>query len=763
MKDDNTDAVQTIGGLPFNIPEASAVPETKRPKHRPEEINYADDEEIAMKTTAWLKRYYDHFTSQGQRDEFLVNCDTADELFRASADRTSLTATEDDNLKVTGSHVKSSSFYVDLRTISAYEQSVMLGNRTELPMVYNPVPKSDEFQEDEGQRIAEEQNATLYWAFTSANMWDSIADLDFFTNKYGNQFIEMDWCYKTEKRMVRKPKGKPEDWEDRGDGVKVPTKFELVEEDVVVADHPSLIIHDNKDAWSDCMIPKVNDQSCVLFRKQKQLGDLYNMQATGQIVNVEKIKSAQAYEGENTQDVNDLLYDRQKNANEAADSIEPNTLIDIWRGYIRIPVKDGKWDERNHLPVWHKFAFAGTIEGSPVALLIQPNRWSDSIPVEMVHSHKDDKGLYHDGYVQRVKSILAQEMTTLDQATDNWTQRNCAPLIADEGSLLTRRKEYADGRRPILYKKPGSKEPTPLKTDDTTQLAVPMLNMLQERRYEVMGINKTFRGQELGGRTSAGEALTVFDMARKPAYEDIIYKAGQILPFIAEWVKEFTRAYMSPDIHVQINYKGVDYNIAPGALYGELKTKLTFVEQFEDSLIARKEEDVLLTQVLPVMISSGVIGKKGLAVLFKNILKRRNVRDVDDIIEIGSNFDAERMARQENEMIVYHGVNDMPMEGEDHATHLKTHESFLAQISLLPADQRPPEENIALMRLHVERTKQLMDAEAQGMQAGAQQLAAQNEAAEPRTPGESVGDMMGAQAGMEQNPSMGAITPEIVQ
>ena len=89
------------------------------------------------------------------------------------------------------------------------------------------------------------------------------------------------------------------------------------------------------------------------------------------------------------------------------------------------------------------------------------------------------------------------------------------------------------------------------------------------------------------------------------------------------------------------------------------------------------------------MISSGVIGKAGLAVLFKNILKRRNVRDVDEIIQVGSNFEAVRNAKMENSAIVYHGVNDMPAEGEDHETHLKTHEPFLAQIALLPADQRP--------------------------------------------------------------------------
>jgi len=744
------DVVESIGGEPYTIPEATAVPKPKSPKHRPEEINYADVDDIAEKTLSWLKRYKSKFTSQGAREEALQNENTADELYRASATRTSLNSTESDNLKVTGSHVKSSSFYVDCRTISAYETSVILGDRNELPMVYEAIPLADEYTENEGQRIAEEQNATLYWAFKADDMWTKIKRLDLLTNKNANQFIEMEWEYKTEDKVVREPVGDPETWDDRGNGIKVPTRFkDSLKKGVVVKDAPCLVLHDNKDAWADAMIAEVQDQSCILFRKQIQLGNLYNMQANNLIKNVEKVKAPQAYDGENVEDTEDLLADRQTNANESQDSSEPNTLIDIHRGYIRIPVEDGVWDEAKFLPRWHKYAYAGDINGEAVALQIQPNRFGESIPVECIHSHEDEKGLYHNGYVQRVKSILAQEMTTIDQATDNWTKRICAPLLAAEGSLLTRKKEFTDGRNPIWYYKAGSQKPERLPVEDSTQLAVPMLRMLEGKRFEVMGINKTFRGEELGGRTSAGEALTVFDMAKKPAYEDVIYKGNQMLPFIAHWVKEYTRAYMAPSMRVQITYDGTPYDIAPASLYGDLKTKLTFVAQFEDSLVARKEEDTLLTQVLPVMISSGVIGKKGLAVLFRNILKRRGVRDVDEIIDTSPNFEAIRNAKVENGMIVDHGVNDMPMPEEDHETHLKEHEPYFAQMSLVPEEEGIPKANLQIMRLHIEQHKQMLESAGQQAQATAGQMQAVG--AEARTPGEEVGDMMGAQAGAEEN------------
>ena len=753
------DVPESIGGEPYTIPVGTAVPKADPPKHRPEEINYAGDKDIADKTVAWIVRYYDKFTSQGAREEALSNEDTADQLYRASATRTSLNATESDNLKVTGSHVKSSSFYVDVRTISAYETSVILGDRNELPMVYDPLPNANEYLEAEGQRIAEEQNAVLYWAFKADDMWTKIKRLNLLTNKNSNQFIEMCWDLKTEEKLVRKPMGDPKEWPERGDGIRVPEKFKEEMKEVVVKDAPTLVLHDNKDAWADAMIPEIQNQSCVIFRGQKQLGDMYNMQANGLIENADMIKAAQAYDGENVQDTEDLLANRQTNANEAPDSSEPNTLIDVYHGYIRIPVKDGKWDEVNNLCVWHKFSFAGDINGSPVANIIQPNRWGESIPVECVHSHEDEKGLYHNGYVQRVKSILAQEMTTIDQATDNWTKRICAPLLAAEGSLLTRKKEFTDGRNPIWYYKAGTPTPTRLQVDDSTQLAIPMLQMLQGKRFEVMGINKTFRGEELGGRTSAGEALTVFDMAKKPAYEDVIYKGNQILPFAAHWIKEFTRAYMSPKTRVQVTYNGMAYNIAPRGLYGDLKTTLTFVAQFEDSLIARKEEDTFLTQILPVMISSQVIGKKGLAKVFSTILKRRGMKDVEEIIDVAPNHEALRNAKIENVMIVDRGIYDMPQPEEDHETHLSVHTPYFANMSLVPEEEGVSKENLGIMKLHIQQHEQMKEQAGQQAQGQAQQLQAQNEGAPARTPGEEVGDMLGAQAGAEQNPT--PISPEV--
>jgi len=248
-------------------------------------------------------------------------------------------------------------------------------------------------------------------------------------------------------------------------------------------------------------------------------------------------------------------------------------------------------------------------------------------------------------------------------------------------------------------------------------------------------------------------------MARKPAYEDIIYIGDQLLPFIAQWVKDFTRVYIDPEVEMQISYKGKEYSVAPGILYGDLKTHMTFVTQFENSLVARKEQEYLMSQVVPAMKSMGIIGNKGLEIIFKNMLKNMNIPDVDEM-DIGGkeNIEAIKNARIENVSIIEHGIMDMPEQGEDHAAHLSQHEPFLMQIKSLPEDQRPSIDNIQILESHVAMTKQLAESGA-GAGAGAGEMPMDQQGGmepppEPRTAGEEMGDFMGAQAGAEQNPMM---------
>ena len=146
--------------------------------------------------------------------------------------------------------------------------------------------------------------------------------------------------------------------------------------------------------------------------------------------------------------------------------------------------------------------------------------------------------------------------------------------------------------------------------------------------------------------------------------------------------------------------------------------------------------------------------------LFRNLLRKRNLSDVEDLIEVGDNYDAIRNAKMENIAILENSVEDMPQHGEDHETHLKQHKSFYDQLAMLEPDQQPP--GMEIMARHIQMTEQMIEQAQQaqatpqqpqqpemGMEQPADAMGGMAPPAEARTQGEELGDMMGAQAGAE--------------
>ena len=128
------------------------------------------------------------------------------------------------------------------------------------------------------------------------------------------------------------------------------------------------------------------------------------------------------------------------------------------------------------------------------------------------------------------------------------------------------------------------------------------------------------------------------------------------------------------------------------------------------------------------------------------------------MIEKFQNVEAERVARMETEAILYHGEYDMPVVGEDDEAHLKVHKPHLSQVALLPEDERPSKENMDRMKLHIQVHEQNKEAQGQQNAQTAQMMQAQGQQPqEARTPGEEVGDMLGGEGGVDQNPDLGAV------
>jgi hypothetical protein len=242
--------------IPTDVPKAE-----KLPPYKISVTNFGDKEETAEKAIQWVKNYNHDFRAQNAWDEYEDEMDIADEMYRAAATRTTLNSDQSDNVKSTGSKIKSATFYAEVRAITSGESAIMLDKDNDLPVVYEPLPDSEEYTEKLGQQLALERNAVLGYTMEKAGMRDDIRKLLWSMNKYGNVAVEMQWDYRKEERSVREPTAFEGLELPDGTLIQRPTKFKRKTKTVTIADNPRLIIHDMRNVRFDAMIDNVQDQS----------------------------------------------------------------------------------------------------------------------------------------------------------------------------------------------------------------------------------------------------------------------------------------------------------------------------------------------------------------------------------------------------------------------------------------------------------------------------------------------------------------------
>jgi hypothetical protein len=224
------------------------------------------------------------------------------------------------------------------------------------------------------------------------------------------------------------------------------------------------------------------------------------------------------------------------------------------------------------------------------------------------------------------------------------------------------------------------------------------------------------------------------------------------LPFIGKWVKQMWSDFGDPERALFVTYEEKPIEVKPKYIYGDLKIRVTSIKNFQDNALKRKEMSEVLTQIVPVMLSTGAVQGKGLQVLFRQYLTDRHVDDLDDIFDTKSLQQDINTARYENMAILWGGVDDMPKEDENHAVHLKEHEPYNLSVGMLPDGQRPADQNLEKMAQHIQMHKYFMERN-QGqapIQGGGRTPEAPNSAAVP-TPGEMAGDQMAGDMGVMAN------------
>lgn len=731
----------------LTIPTPKNVPKPEsEPAYRKKTPNFADDEhkETIDKVLAWAQDYLENFKTQSAREKFEDDMDIADELTRASLTASQLKADTGAEHDATKTDLPSATYYRFIRTLTAWENSVMVGSGQTLPVVCDPMYGLPDTSEDLARQLSDYRNIELEYTFEQARLRGKICDWNFYANKYGNILIEAFWNHKREKRMIRQRKTSV------GALVKQfltrKRELEWVEKNVTVCDWPDFEMHDIRRSWFDAEIDDMQQQSCIITCKPMQLSDIYAMQAQGAWSNLEKLTTEHQSDMDESDDV---LDDRKTNAGESGTGTKVTKLFDVYTVWIRVPVdtEKGKWDTAKNIQQWFRCVFIGDLSGkTALCALLEPNPYANKKnPFLLYNIRRDDKGAFHMGHVDVSKANIQLEMTLWNMCGDNVRNRNRKPWIIERGSINLRDKVFTAAGNRVWPKKPGAADPKEVEIQDTLAATLPMIKENEAKIQDIFGVNNSFLAEAYGGRTSATEAQFTTEQAVKVATEDLSYRAEILFPYMVEWILCMMDQFSDPATVLVLAREPKPVELKPSNVWGPINIRVTAIKQFQDSILRRKEENQFINQIFPLM--QKVMSPKGQVNFFTQVAKNRGFENVDEWFEQEPEFDAKHVARSENQQIMFEGVYDLPKPEENHVAHLAEHEPFLATYILLPKEQQD-ERAVTRMKLHVQQHNNFAEQAAQPKPTAAPMPQG---GGEMTMAGQETGAMMAAPEGAAEN------------
>jgi len=732
--------------VPSDAPEVEVNP---RADTKPDVKNWADEDGRKMRNTIEkfqdrAKKYFNHFYSQPLRVDQENRMKLADRYFRASKQRSTSTA----QYEVHKSNAVTELFHRALRAITSNSIAIYFQNEDELPVEYSPDPNADDYAQEFAQEQADYQNALESHIMSADERRAKIENSLWFLNKNGNQIYEMSWDLRTKEVTRRVPKT------DASGSIILNEKQQIAEyefktERLTLRDTSSLGVIDFADCYFDASIlstPELNtmeQQLCILTRARKTIAELYLMQADGEISNVDKITAEHMYRGESP---SNMRAERQTNAGEGPDVETATGEVELWTVRMVCPIdeKAGKWDEKKNLPTRWIGKFAGHINGKNVCLsLIRNPYFADEWNMKMIYSHPDDKGAFHMGYVDLSESLLEELATSINQWIDNKTLQNRAPWKTEIGAIATRDRTFSANT--LLEMNSGMFEKlerviVPSITGDM----LPFIQWLEDEIMKALGADKAFRGEAMPSRTPATGYKLTHDQSQKPNLVKDRYIARQLFPWMAQKDMELWRQYSDPEKTLTFTRKGYDpMEFSPAELWQPLLVKCVAVDKYEKDMIQRQEEDKFNQVLLPYL--APLMGRKGLTVYGKQLLKKRGVDGVDEMFPYTKDGDARHVALSENFAILQTGIPDNVKPEEDDETHLAQHEPAL-EWAKAQSDINP--EHIAVLEDHVAQHQQRLEVE-QGQFPSPQQEQG-GMTAPSNMEGQAMGDMFSAQEGAMQ-------------
>lgn len=570
------------------VPDAENVPETGAlPSHHEPFNNLAKDDMLTGMVRRWASRNKELFDQQTQRQEFMTMMGIADRMYRMALRKDTSSAQTQDTL----SNVTSTAFRRALRAVNAGEREIFC-NGDDLPAEYYPEVNTTEYTTEQGEEFAKAQN------MLAEHMWDedkrtcTIKDLVEYVNKYGNYMVWEEWDRVEDERTERVVTERDADGK--------PTAYDWETIKRVVKDCPSLQIGDPKDLWMDATIDGTQQQRLIVHRFQISYEDLELLQADGKITNVDKIKTTHL----DVSETDDVLEDRLTNAGEAT-SIDRNGLYYGYHVWGMCPIKEfkrkgkGKWDPSiSSTRYWATYIGDIATSGAVCVRLRKNPRHDRRVPYKMIHSHRDDKGLYHDGFADMCLSLYWQAVTSINMAIDNSTLLNQTPWVLT-GELASKIAKF---RANSLTKLRRNSELKQLEVKDSTLSTTALFDRIERDIMQTTGADKPIVGEALGARTSKWEAKNVMGQASMPLDDKAAYFADQLFDWLYEMDAADWRQYGDPNTIVKItmtNDMQDVFEVDPTQLYGPIKTKVLAVTRFRNTQQSRQERNIFLQNAYP--------------------------------------------------------------------------------------------------------------------------------------------------------------------
>jgi len=577
------------------------------------------------------------------------------------------------------------------------------------------------------------------------------------TNKYGDCVLEMGWKDKTYGMDIPKRAGVMGSFQNLANKLKK-------HKTTVRETHSELRIHDFKDFYCDMLLDDDTDVTSSLCHQQgfeircrTPYSVLTQKQRDKEYKNVEFVNDHQLYEGESP---DYRLQQRQANAGESSDASRRTGEHEVWERWMLAPINEnGDWDEQGTQARWFWGTFCGRCdnqglndeppksgESGVICLRLSPNPYPyDELPFTVVHSQLDDKGLMHRSYYDDSKSVLEQ----LQKVNNNYMYAKdiqaAAPWLVEQGVIIGS-KTFDGGPTSLIEVRMGGIDrirrlDVNVNTADNIQMI-----QYQERVFweDIMLMPKGFRGKEMGSRTSATEAGTANAQAAKPFLARVRYLGYQIIAWAARKDAIYTAKFAPESLKNALAGNPSLDELAPEDLYGPLRYKITCVDDYENSIMEKAEQD-RFAQIWGPMIAP-VIGKRGMIEAGKWAFSKHGA-PIEKIFPMPNEGDAVSNSNRENDLMLS-GQWTMPGDNEDDDTHIATHTNFMQVLKTQPPGDYNPQA-MGYLQAHILMHKQKQQQQNQQQQQTQGQPATGLGTGETpaNTPGEAGQDMLGAIGG----------------